>query len=163
MNYLKVLLAGVTATLIMTGFMMLAPIIGLPKMNAGEILGSMYGGNNVLGWIEHFVAGIVFAFIYAGFINHLLPVENNLFRGAIYGVLLCILTDLVFVVISLMGVMSWDQKESMSLMVFDETLACLIYGTILGAFITQKENIFAKGADNEGHRSHSKMMRHQPS
>lgn len=144
MNYLKVLLAGIIATLIMTGFMLLAPVIGLPHMNAGEILGSMYGGNRVLGWAEHFVAGIIFAFIYAAFINHLLPVENNVARGAIYGVLLCILTNTVFLIISFMGVMSWEQKESMALMVFGESLACLIYGSVLGMLITQKENIFEK-------------------
>jgi hypothetical protein len=160
MNYPKILLAGITATLVMTGFMLLAPVIGLPRMNAGEILGSMYGGNNVLGWIEHFVAGIIFAFIYAGFVNRLLPVENHVFRGAIYGVLLCILTDFIFLVINLMGGMSWDQKESMALMVFGETLACLIYGSILGAFITQKNEVFAKNADDRG-RDHSKVIKHQ--
>ncbi len=163
MNYLKVLLAGVTATLIMTGFMLLAPLMGLPKMNAGEILGSMYGGNNVLGWIEHFIAGIFFAFVYARFLNGILPVENNIYRGAIYGILLCILTDAVFVIISLMGFMTWTEKESMALMVFDETLACLIYGTVLGIFIKQKENILAKQADGEKHKTHPGFMRHQPS
>lgn len=141
MNYLKVLLIGIAATGVMTAFMLLAPFIGLPRMNAGEILGSMWGGSRVIGWVEHFLAGIIFAFVYAKYLNRLLPVENNIARGAIYGILLCILTDAVFAIISLMGNMNFAEKESMALMVCGETLACLIYGTMLGAFMTEKTDV----------------------
>ena len=137
MNYLKVFLAGLIATGVMTGFMALAPYIGLPNMNAGEILGSMFGGNRIIGWAEHFVAGIIFAFIYAKFVNRLLPVENNIARGAIYGILLFILSEIVFTAINVLGYLSWHQKESMALMVFGEILACLLYGAVLGVFITK--------------------------
>ena len=134
MNYLKVFLAGLIATGVMTGFMALAPYAGLPDMNAGEILGSMFGGNKIIGWTEHFVAGIIFAFVYAKFVNRLLPVENNIARGAIYGILLFILSEVVYIGISFLGYMSWHQKESMALMVFGEVFACLLYGVVLGAF-----------------------------
>ena len=137
MNYLKVFLVGLIATGVMTGFMALAPYIGLPNMNAGEILGSMFGGNRIIGWAEHFVAGIIFAFIYAKFVNRLLPVENNIARGAIYGILLFILSEIVFTAINVLGYLSWHQKESMALMVFGEVLACLLYGMVLGIFITK--------------------------
>jgi hypothetical protein len=138
MNYLKVLLAGIIATGVMTGFMALAPYIGLPNMNAGEILGSMFGGNKIIGWTEHVVAGIVFAFIYARFINRMLPVENDIARGAIYGILLFILSEIVFTVINVLGYLSWHQKESMALMIFGEVLVCLIYGSVLGMFIKKE-------------------------
>lgn len=37
---LKVLLAGLAATAVMSLFMFIAPLIGLPDMNIGELLGS---------------------------------------------------------------------------------------------------------------------------
>jgi hypothetical protein len=138
MNYLKVLLAGIAATLAMTLFMVFAPMAGLPDMNAGELLGAMFGGNKVIGWTEHFAAGIIFAFVYARFVNSLLPVENNIARGAIYGIFLLILSEIVFTGISFLGYLSWHEKESMALMIFGEALACLLYGGMLGALIKKK-------------------------
>ena len=139
MNYLKILLAGIVATSVMTAFMALAPYTGLPNMNAGELLGAMFGGSKVIGWTEHFAAGIIFAFIYARFINEWLPVENNIARGAIYGIFLFILSEIVFTGVSFLGYLSWHEKESMARMIFGEGLACLLYGAVLGAFI--KKNI----------------------
>ena len=144
MNYLKVLLAGMVATAVMTAFMVLAPYAGLPNMNAGELLGSMFGGNKIIGWAEHAVAGIIFAFIYAKFINRLLPVENSIARGAIYGILLFVLSEIVFTAINFLGYLSWDQKESMALMIFGEALACLLYGAVLGIFIKKRTDVLVQ-------------------
>jgi hypothetical protein len=141
MNYLKVLLAGIVATGVMTAFMTLAPYAGLPNMNAGELLGSMFGGSNLIGWSEHAFAGIFFAFIYAKFINRLLPVENNIARGAIYGIFLFILSEIVFTAVSFLGYLNWHEKESMALMIFGEGLACLLYGAVLGAFIKKRVDV----------------------
>jgi hypothetical protein len=143
MRYLKVLLAGIVATGVMTAFMALAPFLGLPNMNAGELLGSMFGGNKVIGWVEHFSAGIVFAFIYARFINRLLPIENSIARGAIYGIALFVLSEIVFTGVSFLGYLSWHQKESMALMIFGEALVCLLYGAILGVFIKKRTDVLA--------------------
>ena len=143
MNYLKVLLAGTVATGVMTAFMALVPLTGFPAMNAGDLLGAAFNGNRIIGWAAHFTAGIIFAFIYAKFINRLLPVENNIARGAIYGILLFILTEIVFTAVNFMGYFTWHQKESMAIMIFGELLACLIYGIVLGAFIKQRTDALA--------------------
>ena len=141
MNYLRILLAGLVATAVMTGFMALAPFIGLPNMNAGEILGSMFGGNKIVGWTEHFVAGVIFAFVYAKFASRFLPIENNVARGAIYGLFLFVLSEIVFAGINFLGYLNWHQKESMALMIFGELLACIIYGGVLGAFIKRRTDV----------------------
>ena len=141
MSYLKVLVAGIVATGVMTGFMALAPYLGLPNMNAGELLGAMFGGNKIAGWAVHFAAGIGFAFLYATFVNRLLPIENNVARGAIYGILLFILSEIVFTAINFLGYLSWHQKESMALMIFGEVFACLLYGGVLGAFTKKGKNL----------------------
>ncbi len=141
MNYLRVLLIGIAATLVMTAFMAVASYTGLQDMNAGQLLGAMFGDSIVIGWTEHFAAGIIFAFVYARFANQLLPVENNIARGAIYGIFLFILSEIVFTGVSFLGYLSWHEKESMAQMVFGEGLACLLYGSVLGAFVNKNAEI----------------------
>jgi len=134
----KVLLAGFAATGVMTLFMVIAPFIGLPKMNVAEILGALLGGNLVAGWMVHFIIGIFFAFIYVMFFNHTLPVINDVYRGAVYGIIVFMASEIIFTTISLTGILTWDQRENMALMAFGNCIAHLIYGAVLGAFFKNK-------------------------
>lgn len=135
---LRVAFAGLTATAAMTLFMVLAPFIGLPKMNVGELLGSFLGDNAALGWTLHFVIGVCYAFIYVMFFNHTLPVINDSARGALFGIIVFLFSQMLLTVISLAGALDWDQKESMAMMVFGNSLACFVYGGVLGAFFRNK-------------------------
>ena len=51
----------------MSMIMAMAPKMGMPKMAIWEMLGSMFSkdGNNALGWVAHFMMGVIFAIIYA--------------------------------------------------------------------------------------------------
>ncbi|MDB5284992.1 MAG: hypothetical protein JWO06_4067, partial [Bacteroidota bacterium] len=60
MNILKIILAAIVATAVMTGFMLAAPLIGLPATKIQFLLGSLFKGNLVLGWVLHFVIGLLF-------------------------------------------------------------------------------------------------------
>ncbi len=55
------ILAGIVATAIMTVVGVIAPYMGLPKMNPAEMLSGMLGVSPVLGWLMHFMIGIIFA------------------------------------------------------------------------------------------------------
>ncbi|MBP6732699.1 MAG: hypothetical protein KA149_11605 [Chitinophagales bacterium] len=135
---LKVLLAGLGATAVMTAFMLIAPYIGLTDMNVGVLLGSFMGDSQALGWTLHAVIGIIMAFIYVQFFNHTLPVINDTFRGMLFGIIVFIMSQIAFTLISLTGFLSWDQKEGMALMVFGNCLAGMIYGAVLGSFFKNK-------------------------
>ena len=67
MNIIGAIVAGLIGTLILSMVMTMAPKMGMPKMAIWETLGSMFSsdGNPALGWIMHFMMGIVFAIIYA--------------------------------------------------------------------------------------------------
>lgn len=65
MNILGVILAGVVGTVAISMVMALAPKMGLPKMDIVGLLSTMFGEpNRVLGWIMHFMMGIIFSLIY---------------------------------------------------------------------------------------------------
>jgi hypothetical protein len=132
MKNMRVILAGLAATAAMTLFMLIAPLINLPQMNWGELLGAMFGNIEIIGWALHFLIGVFFAFLYAFIFNHWLPVINDMARGMVYGIILFVFTQIVFTSISLVGFYSWEEKEGMWLSVFGNMLACFVYGTVLG-------------------------------
>jgi len=66
MNVLNAVFSGFIATLVFSMILSMAPKMGLPKMDIVSLLGSMFGKNNpVLGWMMHFMMGVVFSLIYA--------------------------------------------------------------------------------------------------
>jgi Family of unknown function (DUF6789) len=66
LNILGAIIAGVVGTIVMTIVMVMAPKMGMPKMDIVGMLGSMFSaeGNRMMGMGMHFVMGVVFAIIY---------------------------------------------------------------------------------------------------
>jgi len=69
----KAVLAGLAGTAAMTALMLMAPMMGMPPMNIGAMLGSAMGGNVVLGWMAHFMIGAALALGYAALFAERLP------------------------------------------------------------------------------------------
>lgn len=67
MNILSAVIAGIVGTIVFTMILMMAPKMGMPKMDIVDLLGSMFSAksNQILGWMMHLMMGIVFALIYA--------------------------------------------------------------------------------------------------
>jgi uncharacterized membrane protein YagU involved in acid resistance len=69
MNVLGAIVAGLAGTAVMTMLMYAAPLMGMPKMDIAGMLGTMFVSKKqmavVLGMIMHFVAGVIFALVYA--------------------------------------------------------------------------------------------------
>jgi hypothetical protein len=134
MNFVKTIYTGLIATAAMTAFMFIAPYIGLPRMDMGELLGSVFGGKEGLGWIAHAVIGIILVIPYVLLLNRWLPVDNKVARGIIYGLLVFVFSEIVLTAINVGGYLQWPEKERMGAMVFGNAIACMIYGAVLGFF-----------------------------
>ncbi len=66
MNLLNAVIAGLVSTVVFTTILMMAPKMGMPKMDIVGLLGSMFGRpNQALGWMMHLMMGVIFALIYA--------------------------------------------------------------------------------------------------
>ncbi len=69
MNVVAAVIAGLVGTVVMTMLMVVAPAMGMPKMDIVGMLGSMFTTNKgtatVVGWVVHLMLGAVFAIIYA--------------------------------------------------------------------------------------------------
>ena len=86
MNIVGAIVAGVVGTAVLSMVMALGPRMGMPRMAIWDMLGSMFDkrGNNALGWVLHFMMGIVFAIIYAGLWTAGIG-GVNLLGGVIFG------------------------------------------------------------------------------
>jgi hypothetical protein len=135
MDYLKIVIGGVAATAVMTLFMLIAPFIHLPAVNAGTLLGALFGGNLVAGWALHFAIGIMFAYLYVLFANEALPVVSDVARGALYGLIVFVFSEMVFTVVNLTGALSEEMKALMAQAVFTNLIGHFAYGFILGGYI----------------------------
>lgn len=126
LNFPRLFLAGVAATLAMTVLMLMAPRLGMPPMNVGEMLGSVMGGSIVLGWAAHFMIGIVLAVVYGALFVGRLP-GPAVVRGMIYS-----LFPWLFMQLAVMPMMGNGLFSGSAMMAVGSLMGHLVFGAVLG-------------------------------
>lgn len=121
------LLAGAVGTAAITMLMLGAPLMGMPKMPIGEMLGSFLHIGSAAGWAMHVVIGLVLALIYAGFFASRLPGGPAL-RGAIYGFGVFLVAQIVVTPMMGGGVFSGGNMP----MIVGSLMGHLVYGALVG-------------------------------
>jgi uncharacterized membrane protein YagU involved in acid resistance len=109
----KSILAGIIGTAVMTAVMMVAPMMGMPKMSPPNMLASTMGMPIAVGWIMHFVIGIIFATIYTFLLSCLLPGKPLVLKGILFGIIAFIFAQIMM---ALMGAMLPMPKMEGSMM-----------------------------------------------
>ncbi|MBL0309940.1 MAG: hypothetical protein IPP77_09760 [Bacteroidetes bacterium] len=132
------LIGGIAGTAAMTALMYIAPMMGFPKMNAAAMLSGMMDMPMMVGWVMHFMIGIIFALGYFYLMNKALPISNNYLRGAAYGVLVFVFAQIMMAVAGMMGMMSAPMEGSMMMMALGSLMGHLVYGAVLGAFVSKE-------------------------
>jgi uncharacterized membrane protein YagU involved in acid resistance len=128
MNPGRFILAGAAGTAVMTMLMLAAPMMGLPKMPIGEMLGSFLGVGSAIGWAMHGVIGLTLAGIYAIAVAGRLP-GPVAGRGAIYGFLVFLMAQLAVMPMMGAGVFSGGNVP----MIMGSLVGHLMYGAVVGA------------------------------
>lgn len=134
MNATRAIAAGLIGTASMTALLLVEPSVGLPAIAIGQILSTALGLASAyltigpaVGWSIHFLVGVAFALVYAGVFDQRLP-GGALARGAIYGVLVFVLAQLVFMPLVGGGVFSRGDPQ----MIAGSLLGHLVYGGVVG-------------------------------
>jgi hypothetical protein len=133
----KSVVGGIIGTAIMTLIMYIAPMMGMPKMSPPEMLAGMMGLPIIVGWMMHFMIGIMFALGYVFFFSPIFKIENNIISGAMFGVAVFVFAQVMMMVMSkMMGGM--EQPEgSPILMMVGSMMGHIIYG--IGVSLTVKK------------------------
>jgi uncharacterized membrane protein YagU involved in acid resistance len=144
-NPARAILGGFIGTLVMTVLLLMAPLVGLPKIDFAAALGSLLSKGTPeqlseiwwLGMVWHFVNGsIVFAMIYSDFIYGWLP-GAAWARGLAWGLTLWLLMEIVFMPVMGRGVFA-DHVTAPVLRDLSTFVMHGAYGAILGAIAGQQ-------------------------
>lgn len=134
MNATRAAIAGLVGTGVMTALLLVEPSIGLPKIAMGQILSTSLGlasahlaTGAAIGWVIHFVVGMLLALVYAAVFEPRLP-GPPFGRGLVYGVIVFIVAQLVFMPMVGGGVLSHGDVELLA----GSLLGHLVYGGLLG-------------------------------
>ena len=135
MDVKRALAAGIIGTAVMTVVLLWAPLVGLPKLAIGELLSTFLAVSVAVfrvgpagGWLIHGLVGIALALLYAGIFTKLLP-GGPLVRGALYGLLVFVLAQLVFMPAVGAGVFSRGDVP----MMLGSLIGHVVYGALVGA------------------------------
>lgn len=133
----QALIGGILGTAVMTMVMFIAPFMGMPKMNPAAMLSMMMGFPIVVGWLMHFMIGVIFALAYAlFFINLVKKVSNNILKGAIFGMAAFIFAQIMMAIMGLMLPMP-PMEGSMVLMMLGSIMGHVIFGIVVAQFVKE--------------------------
>lgn len=134
MDVKRAVAAGVIGTAVMTVLLLWAPLVGLPKLAIGELLSTflavsvaVFRVGPVGGWVIHGLVGTALALLYAGIFAKRLP-GGPVARGALYGFLVFVVAQLVFMPAVGAGVFSRGDVS----MIVGSLIGHLVYGGLVG-------------------------------
>ncbi len=138
-NVSRAIAGGIVGTLLMTIMTMLAPMMGMPKMDIAAMLGSLLGGPPpdvgssawLVGFGMHLMIGIAILAIGYALINNYLPTSSSLAKGLFYGVIVWLVAQLMVMPMMGAGFFSSHLPQGM-MMAAGSLMGHLIYGAALG-------------------------------
>ncbi|MGB5288209.1 MAG: DUF6789 family protein [Ignavibacteriaceae bacterium] len=132
-SFKSAVIAGVIGTAAMTLFTYMAPVMGI-EMNIPSMLASTFGAPIIIGWIMHFMIGIILAINFAALFLQRFGSSNKIKSGSMFSLIPWLMAQVV--VMPMMTIMNgggyFDGFFSGSIMmVLASLLGHLIYGTVL--------------------------------
>lgn len=123
----KSVLAGIIGTAVMTLIMMIAPMMGMPKMSPPHMLAATMGMPIFIGWILHFMIGIIFAAVYTFLLSCQLPGKSLIIKGILFGVAAFIFAQIMMAIMG--AVLPMPEKEgSMILNMIGGLIGHIVFG-----------------------------------
>lgn len=134
-SFTKAIVGGISATIIMTLFTVMGGMMNI-KMDIPAMLGSMFGGNLMIGWLMHFMIGIILAINYAVIFYPKSNIPPLWLRGALFGILPWFMAQIV--VMPMMSMMNGMQFSSglfsgSIIMATASLVGHLVFGAVLGS------------------------------
>jgi hypothetical protein len=133
-------LGGIIATAVMTMVTIVVPLMGMPKMNPTEMLAGMMGLPVFIGWIMHFMVGVIFALAYVFLFSGIFAkISSQIVKGALFGFVVFNFAQVMMAVMSaVIGGMP-SPAGSMTLIVLGGIMGHIVYGIVIALFVPNKE------------------------
>lgn len=131
----QTIISGLVATAVMTVVGLMAPYMGLPKMSPPEMLSMMMGVPIVVGWLMHFMIGIIFAAEYVYLVNPKVHISNKILKGALFGFAVFVFAQVMMFIMGKMMPMPMMEGNMMMLMMLGSLIGHLVYGIVVALIV----------------------------
>ncbi len=134
----KGIIAGILGTAAMTLVMYIGYIIGMPKMNPAEMLAGILDVSNTIGWLLHFMTGIIFALTYSlVFFKVIYRIKNMWVKGIVYGLAVFMFAQIALaVMLAIMDPLP-EPGGNMMLIAIGSIIGHLVYGITVVKFVKE--------------------------
>ena len=123
----KSILGGIVGTIFMTIIMIVVPVMGIPKMSPPDMLAGMMNVPIIVGWIMHFMIGIIFALAYVYLFAPKVNIDNLVVKGAVFGFALFIFAQIAMAIMG--AIFSMPAMEgSMILAIIGSIISHVVFG-----------------------------------
>lgn len=125
----QTIIAGLIATIVMTAVGLMAPYMGLPKMNPAEMLTGIVGTPVLVGYLMHCMIGIIFAAAYVYIFNPKVHINSKLLKGLVFGLAVFVFAQVMMLIIGAM--MPMPAMGDKMLMMIGSLIGHLVYGIVV--------------------------------
>lgn len=133
----QTIIAGMIATVIMTVVGLIAPRMGLPRMNPAGMLSGMMELPLVMGYVVHVMIGVIFAAVYVYLFSPKVRIGNKLLKGLVFGFAVFAFAQIMMFVIGLMKAM--PSMEDKMLIMIGSLIGHLVYGIVIALMVPNYE------------------------
>src|SRR5262249_785329 len=147
-NFRRALLAGFAATIVMSLVMMMAPLMGMHKMDVPAMLGGMLSvvpatpGSPawLIGLFIHLIVGTAILSVTYAFVTSHLPTSSPPPKEAIYGVFVWLISQVMVMPMMGAGLFSSNTPGATAALT-GSLIGHLVYGGILGSLYGSSQRI----------------------
>ena len=138
-KFTQAIIGGIVATITFTLVTIIAPVMGMPKMSPPAMLSMMMGVPIAVGWLMHFMIGIIFALVYAFFfIKVVKKINSNILKGVIFGFAVFIFAQIAMAILgAMMGGMP-PMEGNMMLIMIGSAIGHIVYGIVVVMFVKEQ-------------------------
>ena len=128
------LIGGFFATVVLLLVIGVENMTGILRFDTPKFLFEWSGGIIWAEWLIHLLAGWIFAVIYAFFFIRVLEwIPSNVIRGAVYGLVIAVLLQIIMFMTN-SEIVESDLLVASACMI----VAYIMYGAVLGMIVTRK-------------------------
>lgn len=129
----QTIVAGLIATAVMTVVGLMAPYMGLPRMNPAEMLSGMMGVPLIVGYLMHCMIGIIFAAAYVYFFNPIVHIGSKFIKGLLFGFAVFVFAQLMMLIIGMM--MPMPMMGDKTLIMIGSLIGHLVFGITVALIV----------------------------
>lgn len=126
-KFSRSILAGIVGTVVISLFMVLGAMMGMPKMSPPDMLSKMLGISLAIGWVMHFMVGITFAVFYSYLFAPKAKISNIYLKGAIFGIAAFVVAQISLGILGAILPMP-PQEGSMVLVIIGSAMGHIVFG-----------------------------------